>query len=370
MTIFTFPRKIYYQRDIIDTLSSILENENSKNIILVTDKNIMKIYGGKIIESIKGKNFIIIDEVIPEPSIENIENSFQKFKNFIPDTIIALGGGSVIDYSKSIAIKYSNYNYDLRNVNPFEPMKINVKLIAIPTTSGTGSDVSFGIVLTDNNKKIALGNYELVPYISILDSSLTPTEKEITRITGIDAFVHAFEALSANTSTILTDALAEKAIETIFNHLKRAMENDEESKDLMHLSATMAGIAFSNSGTALAHALGHSFGATFHIPHGTSVGIFLPYVIEFNFNDERTKKKYEKLEKLLGIDDILSAIKNFYSEVGQPICIKELKINKDHYFSRIGELINKSIEDSELAFNPIIVGEDDLKNIFIKAYGD
>ena len=156
MTIFTFPRKIYYQRDIIDTLSSILENENSKNIILVTDKNIMKIYGGKIIESIKGKNLIIIDEVIPEPSIENIENSFQKFKNFIPDTIIALGGGSVIDYSKSIAIKYSNYNYDLRNVNPFEPMKINVKLIAIPTTSGTGSDVSFGIVLTDNNKKIAM----------------------------------------------------------------------------------------------------------------------------------------------------------------------------------------------------------------------
>jgi alcohol dehydrogenase class IV len=369
MALFTFPRKIYFQRDIIDNLDEILNSEGSSNVLIISDKNIMSLHGERIIKNLK-KGYKIFNDVLPEPTVDSIERAFKELGNEKFDTVIAVGGGSVMDFAKSIAIKISYPDKDLREVNPFETIRLNVKLIAIPTTSGTGSDVSFGIVLTDGERKLALGNYELVPHISILDSSLTPGKKEIIRATGIDAFVHAFEALSANTATIFTDALAEKAIDVIYRNLKGAMENDENAKDLVHLSATMAGMAFSNSGTALAHALGHSFGATFHIVHGTSVGLFLPYVIEFNSSDEMTKMKYKRVERMLQVDDLVDSIIQLYRELGQPYRVKDLGIKSDEYFSRIDELVSKSMQDSELAFNPVVVGEEDLRNIYKKAYGD
>lgn len=368
MTVYTFPRKIYFQRDIIETLPDIVQE--SKKLFIITDENILKIHGERIEKILSGKDFKIYSNVKPEPTIESIESAYKENVSFNPDVIIAIGGGSVMDFAKSMAIKFSYPDMDLRIVNPFEPLDIKIKLIAIPTTSGTGSDVSFGIVLTDGNRKVALGNYELVPSISILDSSLTPSSKEIIRATGIDAFVHAFEALSANTSTILTDALAEKSIEIIYKYLEKAMANDEDAKDLVHLSATMAGLAFSNSGTALAHALGHSFGATFHVVHGTSVGLFLPYVIEFNSQDEKTNEKYKKIEKVLNMENLLDGIRNYYKGVGQAFYVKELGISKGAYLSKIDELTEKTLMDSELAFNPVIAGEEDIKNIFKKAYGD
>lgn len=368
MAIFTFPRQIYFQRDIVDSLDTILED--SEKILLITDKVIFNLFGERIIKTLKNKKLEIFKDVMPEPTVDSIEKSFLFYKDFQPDTIIALGGGSVIDFAKSMVIKFSYPEMDLRVVNPFEKLKLKNKLVAIPTTSGTGSDASFGIVLTDNDRKIALGNYDLVPEITILDSSLTPNSREIIRSTGIDALVHAFEALSANTSNILTDALSEKVIESIFNNLKKAMNNDENAKDIMHLSATMAGISFSNSGTALAHALGHSLGSTFHIVHGTAVGIFLPYVIEFNRKDENTNKKYEKIEKLLNTDNLENFIKSFYKEINQPLTIMELGIDKNTFINNLDQLVGKAIIDSELAFNPVIVGEEDIKNLFIKAYGD
>ncbi|MGC8663594.1 MAG: iron-containing alcohol dehydrogenase [Thermoplasmata archaeon] len=368
MSFFTFPRQIYFQRDIIDSLSDIVCY--SKYLLVVTDSNIKKIHGERIKKSLSGINYKIFSDVLPEPSIESIENAFLNYKNEVPDTIIAIGGGSVMDFAKSMAIKFSYPDLDLRNLNPFEKIKIKLNLIAIPTTSGTGSDVSFGIVLTDGNRKLALGNYGLVPMISILDSSLTPVNKNIIRITGVDAFVHAFEALSANTSNIFTDALAEKSIETIYNNLKLAMENDDSAKDLVHLSATMAGLAFSNSGTALTHALGHSFGATFHVVHGISVGIFLPYVIDFNSQDENTNAKYKKIGKILGFKNLVNGIKKFYQDIGQPYFVKQLNIEKEYYLSKIDEAVEKAMMDSELAFNPVIAGEEDIKRIYLKAYGD
>lgn len=368
MTLFTFPRKIYFQRDIIETLPDMVSG--SRKLLIITDNNIWKIHGEKIKKVLHGIDYRIYDGVMPEPSIESIEKAFKDNFSYDPDAIIAIGGGSVMDFAKSMAIKFSYPEKDLREVNPFEQLNIRVRMVAIPTTSGTGSDVSFGIVLTDGNRKVALGNYDLVPDISVLDSSLTPTSKDIIRSTGIDAFVHAFEALSANTSTILTDALAEKSIDTIYKNLKKAMENDENAKDLMHLSATMAGLAFSNSGTALAHALGHSFGATFHVVHGTAVGLFLPYVIEFNSQDEKTSEKYGRIEKMLGLKNLIEGIKKFYEEIEQPYYVKNLGISKDSYISKLDELTEKAIMDSELAFNPVIAGEEDIKNIYMKAYGD
>ena len=371
MSLFQLPRKIYFQRDIFDSLGEILRKEGIKKVLVVTDEHIFSLFGERLNRSLQGLEFEVFKEVLPEPELNYIEKSAQKFEKKGYDAIVAFGGGSVIDFAKSLAIKVSDPGMQLKNVNPFEPLNLRIKLIAIPTTSGTGSDVSFGIVLSNEKTKLALGNYELVPTIDILDSSLTPTDKRITVATGIDAFVHSFEAIASNNSSIFTDALAERAIETIYHNMPKAIDNDESSKDLMHLSATLAGIAFSNSGTAIAHALGHSFGSTFHATHGTSVGLFLIPSIIFNSQDNQTREKYIRVARIIdadGVEGLIESIRAFYSMVGQPHRVSELGIDREQYMSKIEELVTKAMQDSEIAFNPVIAGEEDLRKIFIENF--
>ncbi len=370
MSIFQFPRKIIFQRDILEDAAPMLKEEGISSILIITDKVVREKIEKKIISIKENFNVNIFDDVMPEPSIDSIENASKSFSGKY-DAIMAIGGGSVIDFAKSILIKMTYPEKDLRDVNPFEKLEFVIKFIAVPTTSGTGSDASFGIVLSDGDRKLALANYGLVPEIIILDSSVTPDAAKIISATGVDALVHSFEALASNTSSILTDALAEKAIDTIFHNIEKSIRGDEESRDLMHLSATMAGIAFSNSGTALAHALGHSFGSTFHVVHGISVGLFLIHTIEFNSVDELTRKKYERVARMLGFNDIpslMEGIMTLYRKIGQPLTIRELGIKEEEFNGKIDEMVSKAMMDSEIAFNPVIAGEEDLKKIFLNAF--
>ncbi len=255
--IFTLPRKVIYQRDIYKDVGGILGRYLSGKVLVVVDPNVLSIHGDKIKEMLKGVEYTVWSEVSPEPSVNDVLNAYDKVRGDY-SSILAIGGGSTIDFAKSLAYLLSVPGGDLRSLNPFEPINPRMTLIAMPTTSGTGSDASFGVVLTDDGRKLAMGNYDLVPMIIVLDPSFTPpTQSSIIRATGLDALVHAFESLTANTATPLTDALAEKAIKMIIGNLGgSAMTNDEVAKDSMHLAATMAGMAFSNSGTAMAHALG------------------------------------------------------------------------------------------------------------------
>lgn len=370
MSIFQLPRKIFFQRDILEEISPILKDENISSILIITDSTVRGLVEKKLSSIIKNFKVTLFDGVKPEPDVDYVQEVSRSFSSKF-DAVMAIGGGSVIDFAKSILVKMSYPEKDLRDVNPFEKLEFKIKLIAVPTTSGTGSDASFAIVLTDGGRKIGLANYNLVPEIVILDSSITPDAKGILAATGVDALVHAFEAISSNTSTIFTDALAEMAIETIVNNIEASIEGKEVSRDMMHLSATMAGMAFSNSGTALAHALGHSFGSTFHITHGISVGLFLTHTIEFNSQDEVTRKKYMRICTRLGYSDIpalVEGILGLYRRIGQPIMIRELGIKEEDYTSRLDEMVTKAMMDSEIAFNPVIAGEEDLRKIFIDAY--
>lgn len=370
MSIFQFPRRIIFQRDILEDITPTLKDEKISSLLIITDKIVRGKVEKKLLPILKNFDVIIYDDVNPEPNIRQIDEVSKSLSGNI-DAIMAIGGGSVIDFAKSALIKITYPEKDLSDVNPFEKLDFRIKLIAVPTTSGTGSDASFGIVLTDGDRKLALANYNLVPEMVILDSSLTPDSAKIISATGVDALVHSFEAIASNTSTVLTDALAEKSIETIFHNLEASIKGSEESKDMMHISATMAGIAFSNSGTALAHALGHSFGSTFHIVHGISVGLFLTHTIEFNSRDEATKLKYEKIAKILGFRDIPSLIEGIivlYRKIGQPVKMRELGINERDLNTRMDELVSKAMMDSEIAFNPVIAGEEDLRKIFMDAF--
>ncbi len=371
MSLFQLPRKIYFQRDIIDSLGEILANEGINKILEITDKTVHSLMAERIDKALGNLDREVFMDVNPEPSITQIEKASSQFADKRYDAIVAIGGGSVIDFAKAIAVKMTNPQADLANINPFENLRLKTRLVAIPTTSGTGSDVSFGVVLTDREGKLAMGNYDLVPEIDILDPSITPTAKAVIVSTGIDAFVHSFEAIASNTSSILTDALAERAIETIYHNLKKATENEETAKDLMHISATMAGIAFSNSGTASAHALGHSFGAAFHVTHGTSVGLFLIPSILFNSQDREAREKYMRICKILNVTDIrslINAIEVFFRSVGQPCHVSELGIDKTTYDSKLDELVSLAMRDSELAFNPVIAGGEDLRKLFIENF--
>jgi len=370
MSIFQFPRRIIFQRDILEDITPTLKDEKISSLLIITDKIVRGKVEKKLLPILKNFDVIIYDDVNPEPNIRQIDEVSKSLSSNI-DAIMAIGGGSVIDFAKSVLIKITYPEKDLRDVNPFEKLDFRIKLIAVPTTSGTGSDASFGIVLTDGDRKLALANYNLVPEMVILDSSLTPDSAKIISATGVDALVHSFEAIASNTSTVLTDALAEKSIETIFHNLEASIKGSEESRDMMHISATMAGIAFSNSGTALAHALGHSFGSTLHIVHGISVGLFLTHTIEFNSRDEATKLKYEKIAKMLGFRDIPSLIEGIivlYRKIGQPVNMRELGINERDLNTRMEELVSKAMMDSEIAFNPVIAGEEDLRKIFMDAF--
>ncbi len=371
MSLFKFPRTLYFQRDIIDSLQDILLKEGIRKVLVITDQNVLNNNGKRIETALGTIEREYFTEVLPEPSIKQIQTAFLKLKGREYDAVIAIGGGSVIDFSKAMALIVSNPRADIGSISPFESLDLKTKLVAIPTTSGTGSDVSFGVVLSDDDGKLAMGNYELVPEIDILDPSLTPIDRNIIVPTGIDALVHSFEAIASNTSTVMTDALAERAIETILFNLDGAIRNEEQAKDLMHIAATMAGLAFSNSGTASAHALGHSFGATFHVTHGTSVGLFLIPSIVFNSQDPETRKKYLRICKLFGVDDmdsLIGKIEEFFRKVGQPYRVRELGIEEPVYMSKLEQLVALSMRDSELAFNPVLAGEEDLKKIFVNNY--
>ncbi len=371
MPIITLPRKIIFQRDIYKDAGDLLRTYLGKRVLVIVDPNVLRIHGEKIKEMLRGLEYFVWSDVPPEPSVNDVLNAFGKIRGDYT-SVMAVGGGSVIDFAKSLAYLLSNPNGDLRSINPFESINLKTTLIAVPTTSGTGSDASFGVVLTDNGRKLAMGNYDLVPLIIVLDPSFTPSQENIVRSTGLDALVHAFEALVANTASIFTDALAEKSILTIVRNLPLAIMNNDDAKDAMHIAATMAGMAFSNSGTAMAHALGHAFGATFHVVHGVSVALFLPHVIKFNSVDATANAKYRYISGLLGfggdVDGLIEGLLRLYREIKQPIAVRELGIDKDAYFSAIDTMSRKAIEDSELSFNPVIPGEDDIKSIFEKAW--
>ncbi len=370
MPVFTFPRKIFFQRDIIDNLSDLIAEESIKRALIVTDKIIYSIFSKKIENFKKSLEISIFSDVNPEPKIEEIEEAYKNLMNFEPQAIIGIGGGSVIDFSKSLALKFSYPDYDLRGLNPFENLKLKIELITIPTTF-SGSDVSFAVVLSDKNRKLPSGNYSLVPLIDIVDPEIMPENEDLIRSTGVDTFVTAVEAIVSNTSNILSDALAEKSIKIVYENIKDAIKNDANAIENLSIASIMAGISFSNSGSGLVHCLGHSFGSTFHIKHGTSVGLFLPYVIEFNSKHEETKKKYERIARILdfNMDELVEKIFEFFREIKQPITVKDLGIEEKIYFEKLNEMVEKAVTDSEIAFNPFFVSEDDIKEIFIKTFG-
>ena len=387
MKTFSFPRIVYYGLGSREMLGEAVSNYGWKRALIVCDRVVEELGMVEDVAGVlreRGVEVKIYDRVEPEPTFEQVEEIGRVAVEFKPDVIVAVGGGSVIDAAKGAWIKCERPEYDLHSVSPFEQIGVGRRcmLVAIPTTSGTGSEVTLGMVLTEHaaegKRKVALGSLEIVPTIAVLDPDLPRSmPQRLTVSTGVDALAHAVEALACTEATEFTDALAVKAIEMVFRYLPAAVRrpDDGDARSKMHLAAFMAGMAFSNSGLGLAHAVGHALGPVAGLPHGTSVGIALPYTVDYNSRDEGAARKYRMVASMLkatgvtAVSDLYEALLLLYEEVGQPRTVREAGGDYSEVARRLDSIIEGVFQDPDLAFNPVFPTRDEVKEILGKIIG-
>ncbi|MBD3226755.1 MAG: iron-containing alcohol dehydrogenase [Candidatus Lokiarchaeota archaeon] len=354
-----------------------LQDIPGKKVFIVTDPGIMEL--GLIDHLTKklkqfNKKFKIFDEVEPDPREETVKKGAEICQKYQPDLIIGLGGGSSMDTAKGILFLHEKPEANLDELYPFNQIEINTKLLAIPTTSGTGAETTWAIVITrempdGTDFKLELASRELVPDYAIIDPIFTQTlPPKITASTGFDALSHVMEGIVSIFKNDFSDGLAIEAIKLIREYLPRAYENgdDMEAREKMHNAACIAGLSFGNSQVFMGHSIGHSLGAVFHKPHGLTVGVALPYVLQFSLNNpdnDNVKKILAEYAKMLGIakwsdEDMVAAnkiiedIKGLMKRVNFPMTIKDLGISKKEFEENLELIVSKVIDSQSAALSP------------------
>jgi len=349
----------------------------------------------------------IFSDVEPDPSFDTIKKGVEAMNRFNPDVIIALGGGSAIDAAKGMWLFYEQPDIridaltlkfmDIRKRTYKIPtLGTKVKMVAIPTTSGTGSEVTSFAVITDksNNTKYPLADYEFTPDVAIIDPDLVMTvPKKVTADTGMDVLTHAIEAYVSTLASDYTDALAIKAIKLVFEYLPKAYENgsDRVAREKMHNASCIAGMAFTNAFLGINHSLAHKLGGEFHIPHGRANAILLPYVIKYNSTKPTKFTSFPKYEKFIadekyadiarelgleantveeGVESLINAIKDLMKKLEIPFTLKEQGLNKQEFENKIEMLSEKAFEDQCTPANPRMPLISELKGIYLQAYGE
>jgi len=403
---FRVPPQIYFERGSLQYLSQV----KSKKAFIVTDPAMVKLgFIDKVTYQLDKANIKheIFSEVEPDPSVDTVEKGVKIMKEFQPDLIIAVGGGSPIDAAKGMWLfyEYPDTKFeDLRlkfmdirkRTYRFPELGKKALFIAIPTTSGTGSEVTAFAVITDKKKNIKypLTDYELTPDIAIIDPDLTMTiPPSVTADTGMDALTHAIEAYVSVMASDYTDALAEKAIKLIFEYLPKAYKNgqDKVAREKMHNASCIAGMAFTNAFLGINHSMAHILGAKFHLPHGRANAILLPYVIEYNaelpkkfaafpqYEYPKAAEKYAEIAKMLGlpastveegVQSLIEAIKNLMKELNLPLTLKEAGINKEEFEKQIMEMSDIAFNDQCTGSNPRMPLVSEIAEIYRKAYGE
>ncbi|MBM3119153.1 MAG: iron-containing alcohol dehydrogenase [Chloroflexi bacterium] len=381
MWYFVVPEVVFGQ----DALSRLAELKG-KSAFIVTDKNIVNL---GLIDKVKeqlsqaGITSKVFDEVEPDPSLQTVRKGISLMSQHKPDWVVAVGGGSVMDAAKAMRVEYERPDIKAEEINPFISdlgLGIKCKLVCVATTSGTGAEATFAVVLTDtaDQRKLSLINREIVPDIAIVDPELARAMPPgITSNTGMDALTHAVEGFSCTWKNDFTDGLCIRAIQLIFVYLPRAVKdgNDMEAREKMHNAACIAGIGFINALAALAHATGHSLGAVFHTPHGRAVGLFLPYTIEF-IGEAREELWAEivyslKLEVPKGkkaASVLAQAIRDLARTIKEPLSLKELGIPSDKLNSSMQKLIDNTMADGSLIVSARVPNEEETEKLFRYAY--
>lgn len=402
------PPKIYFERNSIRYLLDMKEMERA---MIVTDRGMYTLgYVAKIESVIKSRrNDVDIElffDVESDPTFHTVRKGLELMKNFRPDTIIALGGGSAMDAAKVMWLMYEHPEVNFNDIKQkfmdirkrafkFPELGKQAKLICIPTTSGTGSEVTPFAVITDSdeNKKYPLTDYALTPTIAIVDPELTMSlPASIAADTGIDVLTHAVEAFVSILASDYTDGLARQAVKMVFDYLPRSVnngKNDPEAREKMHNAATIAGMAFANAFLGMNHSLAHKIGGEFHIPHGRTNGILLSHVIRYNGTVptkmniwpkvERYKadEKYMELAQLIGlhpttpaegVEMFADACEKLCAEVGLAYNIKSQNISEDDWNEAIHRIAMNAYEDQCTPANPRMPMVSDMEEILRTIY--
>ncbi len=326
----------------------------------------------------------LFSEVEAEPAITTIQRGAAMMAEYQPDWIVGVGGGSPMDAAKAMWILYEHPEIEILAVNPFEPLNLRqkAKMVAISTTSGTGAEATWGIVLTDpvDQRKVAVGSPENLPDIAIVDPALAVTmSPRLTADTGMDALTHAVEGYTATWNNDFSDGLCLKAIELIFTYLPQAVSDgqDLEAREKMHNAAAIAGLGFINSMCSLAHALGHSLGATYNLPHGRTVGLLLPYTIQYNaLGPEETR--YHEIANYLalpattakqGAESLVQAIHQLAEQIGQPRSIQQtLDISAAQFENDLDKLVEQAENDTQILTSVRLPETEEIRKLFLYAY--
>jgi len=401
---FKIPPKIYFESGSLQYLAKL----KGKKAFIVTDSSMVKL--GLINKALyhlekTDIKYEIFKDVEPDPSVETVYKGVNVMNKFNPDIIIAFGGGSAIDAAKGMWLfyEYPETEFEMLRLKFMDIRKRAVKFpdlgkkarfVAIPTTAGTGSEITAFAVITDKIKgiKYPLADYELTPDIAIIDPELTYTiPPAVTADTGMDVLTHSIEAYVSVMASDYTDALALMAMELVFKYLPRAYKNpdDKEAREKMANASAMAGMAFTNAFLGINHSMAHNLGATFNIPHGRGNAILMPYVIEYNasrptkfiaypkYEYPHANESYARISKYLGLNastteegvrSLIFAIKKLMLEVGTPLSLKDAGVKREDFDRALDYMANNAFADQCTGTNPRMPLVDELKEVYMKAY--
>ncbi|QTJ33543.1 bifunctional acetaldehyde-CoA/alcohol dehydrogenase [Dolosigranulum pigrum] len=403
---FKVPPKIYFERDSIQYLKSMKDVEK---VMIVTDETMVKLgFLHRVIEQLHRRRnkvtYQVFTDVEPDPDITTVEKGTEIMKSFEPDTIIALGGGSVMDAAKVMWLYYEQPSVDFRDlVQKFMDIRKRAfrfpelgkiaKFVAIPTTSGTGSEVTPFAVISDkkHNRKYPIADYSLTPTVAIADPAFVDTVPAgVTADTGMDVLTHAVEAFTSTMANDYTDGLALQAIKMTFQYLEESVKTaDPVAREKMHNASTIAGMAFANAFLGMSHSMAHKVGAFFHTVHGRTNAILLPYVVRYNgtrpaktstwpkYDHYKADKKFQEIAQALGLPastpeegvaSFATAVYELGEKVGIQMNLKAQGIDKDEYLAKVDEIAYLAYEDQCSPANPRLPLVDDMKEILIDAY--
>ncbi len=401
---FKIPQKIYFEYGSLRYLAKM----KGKKAFIVTDPSMAKLgFVEKVIYQLEKAAIEaeIFSEVEPDPSVETVLSGCEAMERFGPDIIIAMGGGSAIDAAKGIWLFYENPETQFETLRlkfadirkrafKFPQLGKKATFVAIPTTSGTGSEVTAFAVITDTklNIKYPLADYELTPDIAIIDPDLVLTvPPSVTADTGMDVLTHAIEAYVSVMASDYTDALAEKGIKLVFEYLPRAYQNgmDKEAREKMHNASCIAGMAFTNAFLGLNHSMAHILGGKFHIPHGRANAILMPYLIEYNakkptkfqafpqYEYPHADKRYAEIAKFLGLPaqtseegvaSLVRAIRGLLQQVNIPLTLREAGISRDFFEEELHEMADIAFNDQCTGTNPRMPLVSEITEIYREVY--
>ena len=403
---FKVPSKIYFERDSIQYLQDMKDCEK---VMIVTDRSMVDLgFVDKITHQLNlRKNKVTVQlftDVETDPSVQTVYEGTDLMPSFQPDTIIALGGGSAMDAAKAMWLFYEQPNVDFEDLVQkfmdirkrafrFPELGRKAKFIGIPTTSGTGSEVTPFTVISDGDKKYPIADYSLTPTIAIVDPSFTMTvPASVTADTGLDVLTHAVEAYVSVLANDFTDGLALQAIKLVFEFLERSYKHgsaDPEARERMHNASTIAGMAFANAFLGMNHSLSHKVGGKFHTPHGRTNAIFLPHVIRYNgtrpqktatwpkYNYYKADVKYQEIARTLGLPcstpaegvaSFAKACDELARKVGIKMSFKEQGLDEKAFMAARRELAMMAYEDQCSPANPRLPMVADMEEILTKAY--